>query len=89
MNESKPLSEKAPTGGNGSVEGTQADYRRIVDGVPGCVLVADAEGQIVYANKVAVATLGRTLEDLSGTGWLENLYISLISEAERTWRRCV
>ena len=39
-------------------------FRRIVANVPGCVLVADAKGQIVYANRVAVATLGRQLEDL-------------------------
>jgi hypothetical protein len=89
MNESESISEIAQTGGNGSVEGTQADYRRIVDYVPGCVLVADAKGQIVYANKVAVATLGRTLDDLSGAAWLKNLDSSLITEAEKTWQRCV
>jgi hypothetical protein len=54
-----------------------------VDSVPGCILVADAEGQIVYANKFALATLGRSLEDLLGTGWLKSL------DAEKTWRRCV
>jgi PAS domain-containing protein len=51
----------------------EADYLRIVDSVPGCILVADAEGQIVYANTVAVATLGRQLEDLLGNGWLMSL----------------
>ena len=89
MNESEPKSDATPTGGNRSVDGTRTDYRRIVDSVPGCILVADAEGQIVYANKIAVATLGRSLEDLLGTGWLKSLDCSLIKDAEKTWQRCV
>jgi PAS domain S-box-containing protein len=89
MNESESISEMAPTSGNGSVEDTQAGFRRIVDGVPGCILVAGAEGQIVYANKVAIATLGRTLEDLSGAGWLKSLDSMLIAEAEKTSQGCV
>ena len=89
MKESEPKSDAAPTGGNRSVDGTRTDYRRIVDSVPGCILVADAEGQIVYANKVAVATLGRSLEDLLGAGWLKSLDCSLINDAKTTWQRCV
>ena len=89
MKESESKSDAAPTGGNRSVDGTQTDYRRIVDSVPGCILVADAEGQIVYANKVAVATLGRSLEDLLGAGWQKSLDLSLINDAKTTWQRCV
>jgi PAS domain S-box-containing protein len=89
MNESETKFDAAPTGGNRSVDGPRTDYRRIVDSVPGCILVADAEGQIVYANKVAVATLGRSLKDLLGAGWLKSLDRSLINDAEKTWQRCV
>jgi PAS domain S-box-containing protein len=89
MNDSEPKSDAAPAGGNRSADGTRTDYRRIVDSVPGCILVADAEGQIVYANKVAVATLGPSLEDLLGAGWLKSLDCSLIHDAEKTWQRCV
>jgi PAS domain S-box-containing protein len=89
MNESESKSDAAPTGGNRSVDGARTDYRRIVDSVPGCILVADAEGQIVYANKVAVATLGRSLEDLLGAGWLKSLDSNLINDAGTTWLRCV
>ena len=89
MNESQPKSDAAPTCGNRSVDGTRTDYRRIVDSVPGFILVADAEGRIVYANKVAVVTLGRSLEDLLGAGWLKSLDCSLINDAEKTWQRCV
>jgi PAS domain S-box-containing protein len=89
MNESELKSDAAPTGSDRSVGGTRTDYRRIVDSVPGCILVADAEGQIVYANKVAVATLGRSLEDLLGAGWLKSLDRRLINDAEKTWQRCV
>ncbi len=89
MNESEPKSDAAPPDRKRSVNGTRTDYCRIVDSVPGCILVADAEGQIVYANKFAVATLGRSLEDLLGAGWLKSLDCSLITDAEKTWRRCV
>ena len=89
MNESEPKSDTAPTGGNRSADGMRTDYRRIVDSVPGCILVADAEGKIVYANKVAVATLARSLEDLLGAGWLKSLDRGLINDAETTWQRCV
>jgi PAS domain S-box-containing protein len=67
----------------------EADYRRIVDSVPGCILVADAEGQIVYANTVAVATLGRQLEDLLGNGWLMSLDPSFLGEASSHWCHCI
>ena len=89
MNEFEPKSDAESTGRNRSVDATETDYRRIVDSVPGCILVADAEGQIVYANKVAVATLGRSLEDLLGAGWLKSLDLSITNEAERAWQRCV
>jgi PAS domain S-box-containing protein len=89
MNDSESKSYAEPTGGDRSVEGTRTDYRRIVDSVPGCILVADAEGQIVYANKVALATLGRPLEDLLGVRWLKSLECSVIDDAEKTWLRSV
>jgi hypothetical protein len=89
MNESGDKSDVALPVGNRSVDGTRPNYYRILDSVPGCILVADAEGQIVYANKVSVACLGRPLKDLLGTGWLRSLDGSLINDAEKTWQRCV
>jgi hypothetical protein len=89
MNEAETKADVASTGDNRSLDGVQTDYRRIVDSVPGCILVADAEGQIVYANKVAVATLGRSLEDLLGDGWFKTIDWSLMNEAEKTWQRCI
>ncbi len=67
----------------------EINCRRIVDSVPGCVLVADAEGQIVYANRVAIATLGRQLEELLGNGWLMSLDPSTRDEAWRHWCHCM
>ncbi len=61
MNEFEFKSDAAPTHCSQTGSERRTDYGRIVDGVPGCILVADAEGQIVYANRVAVATLGRPL----------------------------
>ena len=67
----------------------ETDYRCVVDSVPGCVLVADAEGQIIYANSVAVATLGRQFEDLLGNGWLKSLDPSFVDEAWSHWCYCI
>jgi PAS domain S-box-containing protein len=89
MNESERKADAAPPVGNRTVDGTRPDYCSIVDGVPGCILVADSEGQMVHANNFAVATLGRPLEDLLGDGWLKSLDRSLINDAEKMWRRCV
>jgi PAS domain S-box-containing protein len=89
MNEAETKSDAAPTGENPFLDGAQTDYSCIVDSVPGCILVADSKGQIVYANKIALATLGRSREDLLGAGWLRSLDRSLINEAEKTWQRCV
>jgi PAS domain S-box-containing protein len=89
MKESVTKSDVAPPVGDRTVVGALPDYCRIVDSVPGCILVADADGQIVYANKVALAYRGRPLDDLLGTGWLKGLDYNLINEAEKTWQRCV
>lgn len=89
MNESETNANAALTDGNRSEVKEQTDYLGIVDGVPGFILVADAEGQIVYANKFAVATLGRPLEDLLGAGWLQSLDCRIINDAQVTWQKCV
>jgi PAS domain S-box-containing protein len=89
MNEFEFKSEAAPTLCSQTGSERRTDYGRIVDGVPGCILVADAEGQIVYANRVAVATLGRPLEELLGDGWLTSVDPSSLSEARSLWYRCI
>jgi PAS domain-containing protein len=57
-------------------------FHRIVDGLPGCIWVADATGQTVYANKMALTTLGRPLQDLLGQGWFNSLDSSCLVEAQ-------
>jgi PAS domain-containing protein len=63
-------SAKAP--GYGSIgslldgEKQDSDFRRAADTVPGCILVADVDGKVLYANKGFVAALGRPLEELLG-----------------------
>jgi hypothetical protein len=50
MEDPAKRSAEDSTGGSPDGSRQETDYRRIVDSVPGCVLVADAKGQIVYAN---------------------------------------
>ena len=66
-----------------------AVFRRIVDGVPGCILVADANGRIIYANRFAVAKLGRPLDELLGSGWLQSLHPTHFRKAQSQWAQCV
>jgi PAS domain S-box-containing protein len=49
-------------------------YRHIVDYVPACICVADAQGEIIYANKVAVGKLGKPADQIIGKGWLDSLH---------------
>jgi PAS domain S-box-containing protein len=66
-----------------------AVFGRIVDGVPGCILVADGNGQIIYANRFAVARLGRPLEELLGSGWLHSLHPTSVEKAHNQWAQCI
>ena len=63
--------------------------RRIVDGVPGCILVADANGQIIYANRFAIAMLGRSLDELLGSGWLQSLHPAFVEKARNQSAQCI
>jgi PAS domain S-box-containing protein len=65
------------------------DFRRVADSVPGCILVADADGKAIYANKGFVAALGRPLEELLGEGWLESVEPTFLEEARAKWYDCI
>jgi PAS domain S-box-containing protein len=65
------------------------DFRRIADSVPGCILVADADGKAMYANKGFIAALGRPLEELLGEGWLESVEPGSLEEAKADWYGCI
>jgi PAS domain S-box-containing protein len=65
------------------------DFRRVADSVPGCILVADAHGKALYANKRFVAALGRSLEELLGEGWLESVDPAFLEEARKKWYDCI
>jgi PAS domain S-box-containing protein len=60
-------------------------YRHMVDFVPACICVADAQGDIIYANKVAVAALGKPVEQIIGKGWLDSLHPHSLPVAQREW----
>jgi PAS domain S-box-containing protein len=65
------------------------DFRRVADTVPGCILVADADGKALYANKRFVAALGRPLEELLGEGWLESVEPASLEGAREKWYDCI
>jgi PAS domain S-box-containing protein len=67
----------------------RAIFTPIVDGVPACILVADTNGQIIYANRFAVAKLGRPLDELLGSGWLQSLHPTFFRKAHSQWTQCI
>ena len=65
------------------------DFRRVADTVPGSILVADADGKVLYANKGFVAALGRPLLELLGEGWLESVEPAFLEKARAEWYDCI
>ncbi|RXZ38499.1 PAS domain-containing sensor histidine kinase [Oxalobacteraceae bacterium CAVE-383] len=63
----------------------EEEYRHMVDFVPASICVADAKGDIIYANKVAVAAAGKPVERIIGKGWLENLHPDSRAAVQREW----
>jgi PAS domain S-box-containing protein len=67
----------------------EEEYRHMVDFVPACICVADAQGDIIYANKTAVAAVGKPVEQIIGKGWLDCLHPDSLSVVEREWPVCI
>jgi PAS domain S-box-containing protein len=65
------------------------NFRRVADTVPGCLLVADADGKVLYANKGFVVALGRPLEEFLGEGWLASVEPAFMEEAKAEWYDCI
>ena len=65
------------------------DFRRVADTIPGCILVADADGKVLYANKRFVAVLGRPLEEFLGEAWLNSVEPEFLEEARTKWYDCI
>jgi PAS domain S-box-containing protein len=64
-------------------------YRRIVDGVPACVCVADAAGKLAYVNKAGLAALGRPSEEVVGDLWMNYVHPSEVEAARAQWAQCI
>ncbi|MFM0204516.1 PAS domain-containing protein [Paraburkholderia fungorum] len=65
------------------------NYRRIVDGVPACVCVADPAGKLVYVNKAGLAALGRPSEEVVGDLWMNCIHPSEVEAARVQWAQCI
>jgi PAS domain S-box-containing protein len=64
-------------------------YRRIVDSVPACVCVGGPTGELLYANKVGVATLGRPMEEIIGDRWMTYIHPNDVQAARQQWKTCI
>jgi PAS domain S-box-containing protein len=61
-------------------------YRRIVDSVPAFVCVGGPAGELLYANKVGVAALGRPMEEILGDGWMACIHPGDVQTARQQWK---
>lgn len=52
----------------------ERELRQLVDGFPGMVAVASPEGVHEYANKRVLDYVGKTLNEVSGLRWLEDVH---------------
>lgn len=57
-----------------SREGSDREFREIVDRVPAMIATADARGHHDYANKIALDFMGTTVEELNGLGFLSKIH---------------
>jgi PAS domain S-box-containing protein len=64
-------------------------YRRIVDSVPACVCVGGPAGELLYVNKVGVASLGRPMEELVGKRWMDYIHPDDVQAARQQWEACI
>jgi PAS domain S-box-containing protein len=49
-------------------------FRRMADAMPVSIWMSDADGEFTYFNKHWVQITGRSIEELSGEGWLESVH---------------
>ncbi|MFL9910483.1 PAS domain-containing sensor histidine kinase [Paraburkholderia sp. RL17-337-BIB-A] len=64
-------------------------YRRIVDSVPACVCVGGPAGELLYVNKVGVASLGKPMEELVGKRWMDYIHPDDVQAARQQWKACI
>ena len=60
-------------------------FRTLSATLPSFIFVTDAEGANTFTNSVFHQFVGKTTEELSGSGWLETLHPDDRDRAEKTW----
>ena len=65
------------------------ELRLLVDGFPGMIAVANAEGQHEYANKRAMDYVGQTLAEAANLGWLGSIHPDERESVRSAWLRAV
>jgi len=69
--------------------GREGLFRKIADGVPGCICIMAPDGTMVYANKVASTALGKPIEEILGHQWMQYIHPEKYEEGYKSWMRCV
>lgn len=90
----QPLSTLSQAGGNDSQKLLRAQeraeqFRILAETLPNLVWSFDSEGKCMYANKRWTEYTGRTLDELTGHGWVSTLHPDDREETLRTWSDAV
>jgi len=67
----------------------EAALRLIVDGIPGMLSIASADGRHEYANRPMLGYLGKAPSELSALGWLDACHPDEQDAARARWHHCI
>jgi PAS domain S-box-containing protein len=90
----QPLGVVSQTGGNQSQQTLRAQeraeqFRILAEALPNLVWSFDFDGNCMYANRRWTEYTGRTLDELTGHGWVATLHPDDRQETLETWTRSV
>jgi len=68
---------------------SEAALRLIVDGIPGMICVANADGRHEYANRPMLTYFGKRPSELGEHGWLDAFHPDEQDAARERWHRCI
>lgn len=72
-----------------ALQASERELRLLIDSVPGMVAVASATGEHEYANKRVMDYVGRSLSDVAGMGWTDDIHPGERDAVRKEWLRCV
>ena len=68
--------------------GGEYDFSQIVEGLPGFIAIAGADGKQEYANRRLLDYVGKELAEMAGDGWIDIIHPEEQDAVRDEWVRC-